>query len=413
MKGLFGKKDSGIESIDVEQKHLKLRIVLFAVFLVLGAAALIYGLSGFFSQQTGWQPIEREQSSQADCSDEFLLQYDIGHGDIMAKEEYNQIARLYGEVSAKAYQLFNENQLFEGVNNVAYLNAHPNEDVTVDEALYKALEKLDNAKSRQGFLAPMWEYYSLLFSCSEDWETESYDPAQNKELAELFKKIAVFAANDKDISIQLLGENKVRLNISEEYLAFGKENDIYVFFGFHYMKNAFITDYMAEALISGGFTHGVLSSFDGFTRNLDDRGTEFSLNLFDKTEKGVLCTGTLDYSKPVSIISLRSFPVNSADDARYYVMQNGEIKFPYMSIKDGSCLAAVSNLVCLSEEESCSEVLLKALDVYIGDEFRPSALIADGKISIVYSVDKTIWTSYDGEITDVTEGYEVKQAKVF
>ena len=37
--------------------------------------------------------------------------------------------------------------------------------------------------------------------------------------------------------------------------------------------------YLAKQLSEAGFTNGFLSSYNGFTRNLDDRGEPFSLNL--------------------------------------------------------------------------------------------------------------------------------------
>lgn len=401
MKKLFGRSSDDIRSIEVNTKHLTLRVVLFSVFLVLGIGALIYGLTGLFSDEGGWQLIEAEPYARADCSDEFALQYELGAGDISPKTEYNQLSQLYGEAAAKMYQLFHQSELFDGVNNVAYLNEHPNETVEVDSVLYSAFEMLEEAGSRQLFLAPYWEYYYVLFSCNEDWELESYDPTLNKELKELFSEISGFISDPEAISLELCGDGRVCLRVSEEYLSFARENDIYSFIDFHIMKNAFIIDYIAEKLTQSGFTHGTISSFDGFYRSLDDRGTCYSLNLFDRQGNTALCAAVMDYTKRLSIVSLRSFPVSADDSPRYYVTAKGEIKFPYLDMQ-GNCLAAGSDLVCYSDKAGCAELLLEMLPVYVADSLEPEKLTAE----FVYCSGGVIYHS-DREIvlTNIFQGY--------
>ena len=405
MKKLFGRSSDDIKSIEVNTKHLTLRVVLFSVFLVLGIGAIIYGLAGLFSDEGGWQIIEAEPYASADCSDEFTFQYELGAGDISPKTEYSQLSQIYGQVTAEMYQLFSQNQLFDGVNNVAYLNGHPNEAVEVDSVLYDAFELLDKAENRQLFLAPCWEYYNVLFSCTEDREAEGYDPAFNEELAELFSRIAEYIGDENAVSLELLGEGKVRLRVSEEYLRFAEENDVYCFIDFHFMKNAFIIDCLAEKLVQSGYTHGNISSLDGFYRNLDDRGTCYSLNLFDRVENTAVYAAVMDYTDTLSIVSLRSFPV-SANDLRYFTYSGGEIRFPYLDM-NGGCLAANGGLVCYSDTLSCAALLMEMIPVYIAEELQPELLSCE----FVYCSDGAVYHS-DNDIVrrNVYDGYEVKKA---
>lgn len=403
MKRLFGRSSDDIKSIEVDTKHLTLRVVLFSVFLALGIGAIIYGLVGLFSDEGGWQVVDAEPAASADCSDEFTLQYELGANGISPKTEYDHLSKLYGEVTAKSYQLFHQNQLFEEVNNVAYLNEHPNETVEVDSVLYSAFEILGNSK--QLFLAPYWEYYNVLFSCTEDWEAEEYDPALNKELSELFSEIAGYIDDKDAISLELYGDNRVCLKISEEYLQFARENDIYCFIDFHFMKNAFIIDYIAEKLTQSGYTNGVISSVDGFYRNLDDRGTCYSLNLFDYAENTAIYAAAMDYTKKLSIVSLRSFPVSTNDSSRYYVYSKGEIRFPYLDMK-GNCLAAGSSLVCYWDKAGCAELLMEMIPVYVSDSFDTEELTAEYVYcsgGVIYHSDKEI------VLRDIFQGYKHEQ----
>ena len=403
MGKFFGKRSEDIKSLEISTKHLTLRVVLFSVFLVLGIGAIIYGLAGLFSEEGGWQAVEAEQYASADCSDEFTLQYELGAGDVSPKAEYNQLSRIFGEVAAEMYQLFNQNQLFDGVNNVAYLNGHPNEAVEVDSVLYGAFETLDKAGNRQLFLAPYWEYYNVLFSCSEDLDARGYDPAVNEELSGLFSEIEGFVSDEGAVSLELMGDSKVCLRVSEEYLRFAEEKDIYCFIDFHFMKNAFIIDYLAEKLMQSGYTHGVISSVDGFYRNLDDRGTCYSLNLFDYGENGAVCAAVMDYTERLSIAALRTFPV-STEDIRYYVYSDGEVRFPYLDMR-GNCTASNSNLVCYSGKTGCAELLMEVIPVYAADSLMTDSLTAE----FVYCKDKVIYHS-DSELTlsYIYEGYKEK-----
>lgn len=402
-----------IESIEVDQKHLTLRAVLFVLFLVLGIAAIIYGLSGLFADPGGWRTVQAEAVAEADCSDEFVLQYEFGTGDLSAKTEYNQLAAIYGELTAKAYQLFHETQTFDGICNVAYLNEHPGEPVEVDPVLYDALSQMDASGGRQLFLAPIYEYYSQLFLCSQDFEIKSYDPTRNEDLAALFAEILAFAGDPEAISLELQGEGMVCLRISDAYRNFAAENEIYTFIGFQWMKNAFIADYLADTLIESGYNRGSLSSYDGFCRNLDDRGTAYSLNLFDRVGNLVYNPGTLNYTERISIVSLRSFPVSSSDNPHYYVLADGETRFPYLNPDDGLCLASTSNLVCYSQSAGCAEILLRMIPIYITDSFEPASLIGTEKIEAIYCRDGVIWhTAETVKIMNVDEesGYSVKKA---
>lgn len=60
--------------------------------------------------------------------------------------------------------------------------------------------------------------------CKEDYETASFDPEQNEVLREEFAVIADFAADPEAVDLKLLGENQVRLEVSEEYQNWMAEN---------------------------------------------------------------------------------------------------------------------------------------------------------------------------------------------
>ncbi len=144
------------------------------------------------------------------------------------------------------------------------LNRHPNETMVVDDALYHAFELIAETGNRAIYLAPVYTEYDNLFFCNDDSETVNYDAYQNGEVAAYFSEVAAYSNDPSDVNVELLGGNQVKLSVSDDYLAFAEKNFISDFIDFSWMKNAFITDYVADVMIENGYTLGSLTSYDGW-----------------------------------------------------------------------------------------------------------------------------------------------------
>ena len=94
------------------------------------------------------------------------------------------------------------------------------------------------------------------------------------------------------------------------------------------MKNAFIADYLADTLEAEGFTSGYLSSYDGFTRNLDRRRNEYAFNLFDRQGSDVNLPAKMRYTAPLSIVFLRDYPMGEQDKWHYYAFRENRHDVP-------------------------------------------------------------------------------------
>ena len=97
------------------------------------------------------------------------------------------------------------------------------------------------------------------------------------------------------------------------------------------MKNAFITDYVADVMIENGYTLGSLTSYDGFTRNLDltsaitkfkcrsgcfrdsRRKCDYSFNLYDRQGNIIYPAGVMHYNGAESIVSLHNYPMSDKE----------------------------------------------------------------------------------------------------
>ncbi len=401
-----------VEKVELSEKHIRLRIVLVIVFLLIGVSALVYGVLSFLGGgEGGWQEITASTSGENHCGGEFIFQYDVGGSGLGVRTEYRQLTELYTETMIRAYQLFHAQSPFEGVTNLYTINRHPGEVLTVDPVLYEAFQMLEESGRRELYLGPVYVQYNNLFYCQSDDQTLEFDPFVSQEAAADYQKLASFAQDPEAVHLELLGGSQVRLVLSEDYARYAQEEEITDFLDFYWMRNAFIIDYVADTLVTQGFTRGVLSSYDGFTRNLDQRGTGYAYNLFDRQGQVIYGAGTLQYAKPISMVFLRDYPMNSLDTMHYYELESGEIRFPYVDVADGLCRAALHNLLGYSYEGGCAQVLISLMPVYIAETFDAASLLnLSGKgIHSIYCQDGVIHPTEAGvTITDLYEGYRIE-----
>lgn len=362
-----------VTRIELNETNTRLRWIAVVVLLSIAVVAVLVGLMSALNTEPGWQEVEVSASS-LNCSQDFAFMYDFGEEGISASAEYKLITDLYTRLTEFGFQIFSAETEVEGLSNLYYLNAHVNEPVTVSHELYKALELIAAYDSRYPFLAPVYAEYNAIFLSENSAEAAHYDPAQNPELVPYIQQTTAFAADPDMISVTLLGEDQVQLNVSQEYLAYAEEWGIGTFLDFGWMKNAFILDYMADTLSSSGYTNGYLSSYDGFTRNLDARGETYTFNLFDRAENTVSMPACLNYTKPISIVYLRNYPLSESDRWHYFAFDNGSIASVLLDIADGMSKSATDNLVSYSGDMGCAEILLQTAPIFIADSLDQAAL---------------------------------------
>ena len=342
---------------------------------MIGAAALAYGFQGLFSPGEDWTSISADSSLGINCSGDFTLLYRLGASGNSASAENRELTAVYTEAAVKAYQLFHTEEHFEDVTNVFDINESPNSVLTVDPVLYDAFSTLERLDSRALYLGPIYDSYENLFFCQDDSQTVYFDPYQDTSIRAEFEEIAAYAASSADVELELLGKNQVCLRVSEDYLAYARQNDISHFIDFFWMKNAFIADYIADRLIEQGYTYGSISSFDGFSRNLDSKSdTVYGFTLFDRIDSVIFSAAEMRYQNARSIVCLRDYPMSSEDSVYWYAFQNKDVRVPYIDPTDGLPKAALENLVAYSETASCAEIALKLLPIYAADQFDPAPL---------------------------------------
>lgn len=378
-----------IRKIELSEGNIRLRWILVAVLLAVAILAFGYGLSTMMNTQPGWQEVD-VLSDQPNCSSSFKLMYDFSSYGGNASVENKRLIEVYSRACEEAFQTFSPD--VEGQGNLNWLNRHVNQRVTVSPTLYHALELLVQYNNRCIFLAPVYAEYNRVFLCETDGEAAIYDPRRSPETGEYVQMLMHYVSDPEHVRLELSADNQATLSVSDAYLSFAEEYGIESFLDFGWMQNAFIADYLARMLEQEGFQKGYLSSYDGFTRNLDPEGQPFSMQIFDRQENTLYVPAEITYTGRRSIVFLRDFPVNDLDRWHYYVYEDGQISSILLNPETGSGAVSVSSLLSLSEEMSCSQLLMEMIPVFLAEG--EASGIAD---SLQSSNFQSIWCK-DGKI---------------
>lgn len=381
-----------VEQVELSDKNTKRRLIGAVVFGIIAAISIAFAVSRLLTTEPGWQTIT--SSAKESCGGEFVLQYEFGEN---ATAVSRQVTNLYTSLTESAYKLFNADTSFENVRNLRYISLNPNLEIEIEPELYSALELMK--ERREIFYAPIYDEYSSLYFSQTDSEAAAFDPEFDADERKYVDELLEFVNDPDSISLEFLGQNRVRLNVSDSYLAYAKEFGIKVFVDFGWMKNAFIADYIAEKLTESGFWNGVLTSFDGFVRNLSTGSFVYPIN--DRVGGNVYNAANAQFPGGTNVVCFRDFMLNRLDTAHYYEYSDGTIRTPYIG-SDGRCHEAVSELILFSGEKSCAALLLEGLDVYVRDDFDDRQLSSgriwcrDYTINSVGNV--TIGQIYSGDV---------------
>ena len=84
----------------------------------------------------------------------------------------------------------------------------------------------------------------------------------------------------------------------------------------------------------------------------------------------------MQYERPISIVSLRDYPMSQKDQFHYYAFQNGSVVSTLVDPTDGVSKSAIDSLVGYSYDLGCAEILLRQTPVFVAETLDEAALAA-------------------------------------
>ena len=395
-----------IIKLEVSEKNMRGRLIAVVVLLAIAFTAIGVAVKDAFTTDPGWKVMDC-YAEIVTYSDDFVFSYYLGtEGKATAEERAINV--VYSQAMTDAYRYFTDQPLEDGTKNLAYLNDHLNETVTIEGPLYDALEKLEKAGLRHAYLAPVYVEYKPVFLSQNTSEAAVYDPMRNDDLKAYVQEAAAYANDPAHVRLELLGGNQVCLWVSGEYKAFLEAHEIDTVLDLNWMTNAFVCDYVADLLIQHGYTKGFIASYDGFTRNLGGLEDEFRFNLFNRVDQAYELAGALGYQGAFSIVYLRDYPMSDDDRWHYMGYEDGTITSVYLDPADGMSKSAVTDLVVYSDDQSCVDLLTVAAPAMIAEELDvqtlTNAIWSEGKTLLHTEVDANIYLNEEaGYTTKIAE----------
>lgn len=390
-----------VQKVEVSNKHVALRVVLFVVALLIAIGAFAYFLTTLLNSSKGWTEITANGDGLS-CAGELSFYYYLGSDGRNATTEKKALTQAYTEICANAYRIFDTSN----ENNIGAINANPNKIVKVGSPLYQALKAMVECDAKLLLLGPIYERRANIFYANSDFEAQQFDPAFSEQEKTFYEDILTFVNNADDISLEILGDSSVRLNVSERYLEYAKDCGVSNFVDFFYLKNAFIVDYVVDSLVSQDYNIGFISSIDGFTRTLSGKMADNVITLFDSVNGLPYACASIDFKQAISAVNLHNFKIR-AYEQYYYYYANGSVVSPFLGV-DGSTATSTDFLFCYSKDVKCSQVLLTFLSQYISDNLDVDALknSAGNGYYCVYVNDKTVCYTQAGLNISVNQNDE-------
>lgn len=352
-----------VVKVELSEKNKIIRIALIAVLIAVGIGLIALSVSSFFGKDKGFTEIKAEDSEFGDL---FSLYYDLGASGASASAEHRRVKGVYTKALGKFCKLLSSSTEYPGVKNIYYINSNTGKDIAIDPFLYEALSKMTEDGSSLLYLGPILERYAEVFACDSDAYAEHLDPTKNEVSRNLCLKALEYSKDRSAVTLHLLGENTVRLDVSEEYAKFAAENGITRFIDLGVFENAFVVDAISEALIAEGMTLCSISSFDGYSRNLDEREKEYGFTVNAKYGDTVYPVCSASYRGKMTVISFRAYPTSRLDRLVSYFYSDGTSAHRFIDLESGICKSSIPELVAVSDDSGCASVALEAYEIYVG-----------------------------------------------
>lgn len=349
-----------VKKVDLPEKTPIGRKIALVLLIVLAVASFAYGISSLTNPGSGWEEIQFS-GSDANCARDFTLMYETGRGGASSVTERKLLTNLFTDTMTTGYRLFSVTEDFEDTVSVHTINTHPNEELTVDPMLYNALKTLCDSGTRILYLGPVYDQYRSVFYSDSADELLEYDPLLNPEVAEYVQEILTWCQNPEAIELTFPAENRVCLRVSEAYLAFAEKYAIENLIDVFVYADAFITDAMAEKMISAGMTRGCISSSTGFVRNLDSTENQYTLVLSDGRGQ----SANAYYYGGVSIALLSDHALATEGTPWFCQAPDGSLRTPYLALENGECVAPAYVLGAGVSGSSCGKLLTELLPLWL------------------------------------------------
>ena len=254
-------------------RHLGLKIGIFGGSALILATLMILYAFGFFTREAGYRALYPTADKTVDYADGLNCAIYLEGSSFDCNQKQKRAIEIYSSTLKNIYKITDPSSTYEDVDSLASINVNPNKEVSISKTLYGYLEKANEVGNNENyslFSSPLFDEWQRLISLKELTSSLTYDPLNDLDEGKYLSDLSSFINDPNHISLTLLGEEKVRLNVSEEYLNFRKQNEISSpLTSFGPLRGAIEIETLVEAFQKEGFHDGFFSNQRGLGATLD------------------------------------------------------------------------------------------------------------------------------------------------
>lgn len=349
-----------MKNLEVSDKHIGLKVVLFIVFLVIAVSAFSYGVTLIGKKESGYQSISVSSSSQGSEGATFAKEISFSHyfegTSNSIKKEVRTLQKVYTSILFDVCRQLDAENTYEGAVSLGALNSNLGVAVSVSPELYavlkdaysRTLEK-KNFNMFAGALYAEWKSILILDDAGE------FDPLNNEYMAYRIGEIAKEVSDLSNFTLEFLDDSTctVLFDVSEHYLAFSSEFELgSVILDLNLMANAYKLSLLAQELESLGYKNGYLVSNDGLVLTLSETFEQsfvlYGIENENPLSSNIVERGAVAVSGAASKVYMSAFVFGSY----YNATVNGHLRNLFFDTTTGESHEVILSCTIISNDAS-------------------------------------------------------------
>lgn len=359
---------------------------LYALTVIVIVSLLAVKLYDMLHREPGYYQIEPSSQYLGELKDAPVrLTYYLDGSTNQIKRTQGEVQKAYTDVLLLATRQLDAETVHKGINNIASVNASSGEELRVSPELYRVLK---DAYGKQG------AHYRLLSGALwSEWQKLLYlddpavfDPANNSDTLQRLSRLAAL----QDAGALIFTDDaacSLSLRVSEDYRALLTEYEITApVLHLGRLRDAYLMQWVADALTEKGFTKGYLTSVDGLVIALEEAGTQ----TFSLLAPGVNAPiASVSAKAPRKLACLYAFAPAPQKYGRYTLEKDGKTLYrhAFYAEKDGLPRDVLLSLSLVSDTLSMPDLMdmiLQAADMDAAGGIE--ALLSGKPFSVYYTL---------------------------
>lgn len=275
--------DRDLDIIEVSDKHVPLRIAVFALAFIIAVTAFGFAVAGLGHKDADYYSITADPNDEAPLySANISLRCWFDGESEEIKTAINRAQAAFNASLLESYKLLDAENEYLTVSNVASLNEKIGEDLTLDPRLYEILldayAKTQEQRGYNMFAGPLYAEWTTLLYLENPVD---FDPLNDPEEAERLERLSTLAG---DLSLYRLTivdaeSHTLRFDVDVRVLKELEELEIDApILDLNLLHDAYELALTAEGLEEADCRSGYLSSESGLSLSLSEMKTgEFRL----------------------------------------------------------------------------------------------------------------------------------------